>query len=565
MRTRWSTVLAVAVLAVASAFPASAGNQGGLAAQSDYQMKVMVRGAPIHGANGLATDADGRVLVASAFGGEIVVLDGRTGQIVDRLGHDVGVNDPDDVAVASDGAIYWTNLGVGEVGRLDPDGTFTKQFVGVGVNPVAFSADGRLFVAQAFFGDGLYELDPLLVAPPRVVIPDSGAGGPNQLNGFDFGPDGYLYAPQPFQKRVVRIDPDSGAMTTVSEELPLFPSSVEFDPSGHHLYATLAFRAVIEIDTESGTFETVADIEDATLDNMTFDARGSMFVSDSHNGAIYRVAPGGGVQTLSPRGMILPGGVAVTQNTSGRESLFVADLWRLHELDARSGRVLSMAVGDITGVGLGTPFTVAADGDHLILTSWFANAVQIWDPATGTAVETFHDFAAPINAIRFQGDLVVAQLGTGSVVRRTPGGVTSTIAAPLVYPSGLAATDDDLWAADWVTGTVWQVVDDGAVLDPLRMVADGLQFPEGMAIDRDGTLLVVEAAAPNAGRLTRIDPMTGETSTVADNLETGGPGPTGMMPTHGFSSVAVSTTGTLYVTGDLGSVVYRLQPIRGSR
>lgn len=554
--------LAVGALAVASAVPAAAAAaKGGPAVEGGYQVKVLVQGAPIHGANGLAADSAGRVLVASLFGGEIVVLDGRTGQIVDRLGHGVGVDAPDDVAVAPDGSMYWTDLGLGQVGRRAPDGSVTKQFIGVGVNPVTVRDDGRVFVGQGFLGNGLYELDPLLVDPPRVLIPDTDpTGGPNQLNGFDFGPDGYLYAPQPMLSRVVRVDPETGAITVVAEALPAPPSSVEFDADGD-LYASLLTGTVVRIDLASGGFRTVAEIDGAMFDNMTFDARGALLVSDSHNGAVYRLARGGGVQTFSPGGLILPGGVAVVRNGPASESLFVADGWRLYELDARSGSVRGVSAGDIRGLGLSNPFTVAPDGDHLILTSWFTNSVQVWDPAASSEVAIHHDFAWPVNAIRFQGDLVVAQVGTGSVVRRTASGATTPIAQGLAYPSGLAATDDDLWVADWATGLVWQAVADGVVLDPLQLVAGGLQFPEGMAVDVDGTLLVVEAVGPDQGQLTRVDPTTGGTSVVATGLETFVQGSAMFPPSLALSSVAVSASGTLYVTGDRGSVVYRLQPV----
>lgn len=43
-----------------------------------------------------------------------------------------------------------------------------------------------------------------------------------------------------------------------------------------------------------------------------------------------------------------------------------------------------------------------------MLTSWFANVVEIWNPATGESIAAYHDFAVPLNAIRFQGDLIVA-------------------------------------------------------------------------------------------------------------------------------------------------------------
>ena len=549
---------AILMTATASS-PAVAGGDHH-ASPAEYLVDVMVQGAAIHGSNGVAFDAGGRLLVASAFGGAIVALDGRTGRIVEQYGHELGVDAPDDVAVAPDGSIYWTDIAIGEVGRLAPDGTVTKQFVGPGVNPVTVGADGRVFVAQAFFGNGLYELDPSLTLPPRVIIPDTDpTGGASQFNGFDVGPDGQLYAPQPFSGVIVRIDPETGALTTVAAT-PAPASSVEFTPDGE-LYATLVVGAVVAVDLTTGTVRTLAEIDGANLDNMAFDARGTMFVSDSHDGAIYRIARGGGVREFSRGGLILPGGAATVPHGSRRESLFVADLWSLVEHDARSGRVLDISTGDVTGVGLSNPLTVAPDGDHLILSSWFNNSVQIWDPVADTQVAIHRDFAVPMNAMRFQGDLVVAQLGTGSVVRRDAAGATSTLAGGLVYPTGLAATDDDLWVADWATGVVWQVVADGAVLVPMRPVATGLQFPEGMAVDRDGTLLVVESAAPGAGRLSRIDPATGTVTPVLEGLATGMQGSATMPPSFALSSVTVSGSGTLAVTGDMGNVVYRLRPL----
>lgn len=79
---------------------------------------------------------------------------------------------------------------------------------------------------------------------------------------------------------------------------------------------------------------------------------------------------------------------------------------------------------------------------------------------------------------------------------------------------------------------------------------------DALAVDRDGSLLVVEAGE---GRLSRIDPVTGEVTTVADRLELGMQGSAGAPPTWAVSSVAVDRTGTIFVTGDLSNVVYRLR------
>jgi sugar lactone lactonase YvrE len=522
----------------------------------------MVRGAPIHGANGLAVAPDGHLLVASVFGGELVALDTHSGAIAYRLGHADGVDGPDDVAVGPDGSIYWTDIMLGEVGRRAPDGTVTKQKVAPGMNPIAFDAQGRLFVGQAFFGDGLYELDPLTLAVKQVVIADSGVPPyVDQLNGFDFGPDGLLYAPQPLQGKVVRINIDTGDMQTITAAFPTNPpTSVEFNARGQ-LFASLSAGAVVRIDTTTGDYRKVTQVSGVSLDNMVFDSSDHLFVSDSDGGGVYAVTRGGYARMLSRGGLILPGGMALMRGNRGRDSLYVADVWRLVRFDAQSSRLLGSDVSAPVGGAIVQPWTVAPDGQNLIITSWMANAVQIWDPTAHTAVSTYTDFAVPLNAIRFQGDLVVAGnpgAGTGTVVRQDSAGTKTALAAGLIVPAGMAATDNDLWVADWATGVVWTVVSDGVVLPQPQVLTAGLQLPEGMAVDRDGSVLVVESGT---GRLLRIDPDNGQVRTVVDGLATGRPGSADAPPTWALSSVVVGRHGTLFVTGDDASVAYRLRPV----
>ena len=222
--------LITAIVAIAATLLAVA-TPGAAAVPSPAEVEVLVRGAPLQGANGMVFDTDDRLLVASVPGREIVAMDPRTGRVTDRYGPDAGVQAPDDVTFGPDGSLYWTDLLTGEVGRREPDGTVTKQLVAPGMNPIAFSDDGRLFAAQAFFGNGLYELDPNLESAPTVVIPDAGERALG-LNGMDFGSDGKLYAPQPFLGRIVRIDVDTGAVTPVADGLA-FPAAVDFDSHGN--------------------------------------------------------------------------------------------------------------------------------------------------------------------------------------------------------------------------------------------------------------------------------------------------------------------------------------------
>jgi sugar lactone lactonase YvrE len=515
-------------------------------AQQD-SVQILARGAPIHGANGLMFDGNDRLYIASVGGREILVMDPDTGQILDRLGLDEGVESPDDLVFGPDGSLYWTALFTGEVGRISPDGVKTGQFVALGVNPITFSDDGRLFVALDFLGDGLYELDPDLVEPPRLIIEELGF-----LNGFDFGPDGYLYGPIYTQGKVVRIDVDTGEMSTVADGFHVVPA-VKFDSQGRLYTGDSDTGEVFRIGLD-GQKDVIATGLFG-LDNLAFDSNDRLFVSGSDDGYIVEVLADGSNRLVSEGGMIVPQGVTVLDRSDGK-SLFVADMMTVRQFDGATGEEQHVYRSSMGGPGLANPVTVTADGDDIVISSWFANMVQVWNPATNEIIEAYDDFAVPLNAIRFQGDLVVTELGTESIVRADGANPTArvTMAEGLAVPADLAADENNLWASDWASGQVLQIVADGQPLAEPMSVATGLSFPEGLAIAADGALLVVESGM---GRLSSIDPETGQVRAIAEGLELGAPGPEGMPPTWTFNGVAVDPAGTIYVTGDKTNVLYR--------
>ncbi|MFW9984533.1 MAG: hypothetical protein ACFFCB_07380, partial [Candidatus Odinarchaeota archaeon] len=192
--------------------------------------KVLVRGAPISGANGIMFDNNDQLHIASISGGEIVVMDPKSGNILERI----PASGPDDLAFGPDGSLYYTSIMDGFVFRIKPDGTTTSQYVAPGVNPITFSADGRLFVACDFLGDGLYELDPDLVDPPVQIAGEPLTPFLGFLNGMDFGPDGLLYAPVWLFQKVVSIDVDDFTypMTTVCDEAFGVTAALKFDSKG---------------------------------------------------------------------------------------------------------------------------------------------------------------------------------------------------------------------------------------------------------------------------------------------------------------------------------------------
>lgn len=545
-KNRWWIGVAAAVLAaplVGGCRPVVR-TEGPAQAAAYQPAEVLAHGAQIRSPNGIKAGPDGNLYVASVTEQAILVINPETGEIVKRLGPEVGVDGPDDLAFGPDGSIYWTDFFKGSVGRLAPDGSTSSQMVAAGVNPIAVAKDGRVFVAQAFMGDALYELDPNLAAPPRLLAENLGG-----LNSFQFGPDGKLYAPIMNKGQVARIDVDADPITVdvVAEGLS-WPVAVKFDSQGR-LYTTNP-PGIVRVDMETGATEPVAAVPYG-IDNFALDAHDRVFVSLLAEGTVGEALPNGEMRMLGPAGLVMPGGVAVVPRADG-ESVFVADGWLLYEFDAATGEQRRK----VDNLG---PNTVAVDGDNLLFSGWFGNGVVVWNPQTEKVVEEYYDFAMPLNAVRFGEDLVVAELGSGSVVLADGADPSqrTTVMEGLEVPAGLATDGTGLWVSDRATGSIWQLAAGGELLPEPKLAASGLDRPEGITA-ADGRLLVAEAGT---GRLLAIDLATGGVSTLAEGLEFSPGAPAGGPPTFVMNSMVVDPAGVIYATGDHANVLYRIKPV----
>jgi DNA-binding beta-propeller fold protein YncE len=500
------------------------------------------RSSVLNGPNGVDVGPDGKVYVASGIGNEITVHDPNTGAILDRIGPERGVHGPDDVVVAPDGTIYWTELVAGNVGMLRPDGSFRTQFVGPGVDAIDLSADGRLFVARDFFGNGLYELDPQLVAPPMVLIPDLVG-----FNGMDFGPDGLLYGALFFSGAVARVNVDAAVPTAEIVATGFnVPSAVAFNPSGELYAVDFAEGRVIKVDVATGHLQVLADI-DGLLDNLAFDAKGRLFTSALADGQLLTMTPGGRLRALNPSGFIAPGGVAVGPDGQ----VWVADTYSLRRFGSSRNPDLS-SYAHLFPPDPADADTVSADGDSVITTGTITNSVQVRDARTGHVLQDFRTLAVPVNAIRFGDALAVAQVGAGNVVDALTG---TELLGGLLYPLGLATDGHTLYVSDRATGVVWAVRDGSA-----EQLATGLSAPEGLAVDGDHLLVVEEGL----DRVSAIDRTTGAVTPVINGLDLGSPVIPGALPHGIFNGVAVGPNGSIYVSDDGANAVYEFNQIQST-
>ncbi len=536
-----------------------------------YNLKTLVRGAKLNAANGIDIGPDGNLYIASVNGQEIVVMRKQNGRIIDRITE--GVLGPDDLVFGPDGSLYWTDILTGEVGRLSPDGQLKKQQFLPGVNPITFSPDGRLFVALDFLGDGLYEFDPDLNDPPRPIIPCIDPNNPFCLgffNSFDFGPDGRLYGPLFALGLVISVDvgnpgdppsPNPFGDGTIQIVAGGFvnPAAAEFGPDGL-LYVLDQTGELFTIDLSTGQKTLFTTLEPG-LDNMVFDENGILYMTNNDEGWVARILPNGKSRIISRGGMIVPQGIAVLAGPNNKDLVYEADLFSLREFNGRNGRQENQYKGFLVPppgeISLTLSQNVSASGSDLVISSFFSSTVQIWNPQDGVIADFADQVAAPIDAVRLNsGEVIVSDLGLGGVIRLSD----NALIAPLAVASGLATDGETVWAADWATGNIVQLDFNGGTPTP-NVVASGLSFPEGLAVDKKGRLLVYETKGPaptGKSRLSRINLSNGKIKTLVKNLKPKEGGIPGFPPMWFFDGVAVGPSGAIYIRGGEKNVIYRV-------
>lgn len=515
-----------------------------LPASAELEDYLFLQGKGLTGSsNGMAFDTQGNLFVANVYANRITVMNPETSEVLRVIGLESGIYWPDDIALAPDGSIYVTEEGpAGGVVRLAPDGSSTRIAELPFSNPIAFSSDGRLFVAQCFAPEnGLYEIDPNGVNEPRLVF----GGVPGcAINAFDFAPDGFLYAPNPFQGLILRVNVDTGEVTTVLEGMP-FPAAVEFDSHGLMYIADQATGTIMTYELASANLETFATLE-VGLDNLVFDAQDHLYASSATDGFVMEVLPDGTSRVVCEAGMVAPSGLDVQGNF-----LFVAEPQAIRQFNRDTGALYRIERSVFSVSEIGSPITIDVSGSQVLLSSWLNNSVRLWDRDKKELLLTM-DFSVPTNAIFFGDNAIVTELMTGQVLRinlNSPG-ERETLAS-LTVPLGLAASDNDLWVSDWATGMVWQLIADGQTLAEPLMLASGLSSPEGLALTPYGTLIIAETGTD---KLLELDLTTGDVYVLAEGLAYD---PVPASPPDWFDGVAVAPDGTIYVSGRSANQIYR--------
>ncbi|MBZ5623596.1 MAG: IPT/TIG domain-containing protein [Acidobacteriia bacterium] len=511
----------------------------------------------------------------------------------------------------------------GGIGRYgDGDGGPATQAV---VNPIAIAVDSNhIYIAEYAW---VRQVSPegiiSTVAGTHSQGAYTGEGGPAtkaaffNIEGLSLDEKGNLYIADTGHFRLFRVATD-GTISTVAGNGNQSdsgdgggatsaglggPIGVAVDASGNMFLSELSNR--IRKITPGGTITTVAgngaeaysgdggSASTAQLNSpwgIAVDARGNLFISDSGNHTVRKVAPDGTISTVAGTGLAGfsgDGGAATGAQLNTPLGIALDSAGNLYVADCRNQRVRRVsASGSITTIaGNGMP-GYAGDGG----------------PATQAGLSCPHGVA-----VDSDGSLYIGDTENNRVRRVGPDGVISTNAgtgaqgfggdggpaakAQLYAPTSLALdASGNLFIADTGNSMIRKVTRDGAIstvageVPPPGFYADPgdgrlstqttLSAPQGLAVDSAGNLYIGETQGNHIRRVS----ASGIVSTIAgsglygpislyDNLAdpaehgyTGDGAPATSAKLNVPFGVAVDSSSNIYFADMANSAVRLLQP-----
>lgn len=541
--------IATSTLAVAALLAACSTPPGAPARPAAWSApEVLVQPSAFAGVHGLAVDRQGRLLAGSVAGSTMWEVDRRSGQARVFIAPPQG--QADDIAIGPKGEMAWTGFNLGQLFYRQNDQAPIRVLAKdlPGINSVDFDRrSGKLYASQVFAGDALYEFDVAGRKPPRLIRKDMGG-----FNGFEVGPDGWLYGPLWFKGQVVRINPANGDMKTIADGFAI-PAAANLDGKGNLWVVDTRAGELVRVDLATGR-KTVATRLKTSLDNLAIAPDGTIYISNMADNSIQAYDPAtGALSTLISGALALPTGLKIDG-----DRLWVADVFAFRSVDLKSGAVHDILRAWGEG-GLEYPLAIGLSAQRFALASFATNSVQLIDRATDRTVTMGHGFKVPLDAIPMDdASVLVLELGSGSIVRASGDKLAQreTIVSGLKLPVQMIRGADGQVYVTELGGRLLRVPATGGT--PV-VVAEGLAQPEGLAQTPWGSFIVAEVGAR---RLTEIDPTNGSRRTVADGLPIGAPQVPGQPPAGVPTGVAVAADGSVYLSSDLNNAIYRIRPAR---
>ena len=205
-----------------------------------------------------------------------------------------GGGHPHDVAVGSDGIVWYTAQGNGKLGRLDPV-TGKVELVSLGANAaphgVIIGPDGAAWVTEGG-SNSIVRVDPKTREVKSWPLPE--ARGYVNLNTAAFDKGGRIWFTG--QNGIYgRLDPKTGAMQIWDAPRGYGPYGIAATPDGIIYYASLAGSYIARLDAETGAATVLEPpTKNQGARRVWSDSKGQIWVSEWNSGNVSRYDPRAG-------------------------------------------------------------------------------------------------------------------------------------------------------------------------------------------------------------------------------------------------------------------------------
>lgn len=506
-----------------------------------YRVITLAKGSPLPGCNGVIVGADGALYVVHYSANSVSRIDPKTSKISTFVPPYAGVFFPDDITVDEKGNFYIASCSLSsEVYRVDPNGM--KKVIATGLkgpNGIHYNLrTGRLFMSECFFGNRVFELDPSGTMKPRIVVSENVIAVPE---GFGFDPDtNDLIIPDLGTGKILRVHPDSGQITTISEGF-ITPAALEVGPDKMAYIVELVTGNVFRLSLDGKQKEKVASIAPG-LDNLALSPKGELYVTSYWDSTVYEVSTDGSgkYRALTDMGPNRFVGLVVKAG-----KVFAAD----HVIMVRTvenGAYLKTKLNAWAVSGMPLPLGLAdGPGDQILWSDSGSGRVAMGNPTTGEFKVITGGLSQPTGMLMGQGKdkCFVAEYGNGQITEvQLKDGIKKIVSTGLEGPLSLAMIDDFLYVAEAKSGRIIRV-DPGS--GSREVFLSGLTArPGALGADEAGNLYILDGGSQ---KLFRVNPKTLAVSVLAADLPIG-PIMGGTYPVFELTlPMAVTGAGEVYI------------------
>ncbi len=404
------------------------------------------------------------------------------------------------VAIDALGNVYIADAGNNMVMRLSPGGTL-----------MAVAGNGK----GAFSGDGGPALKASLHDPIGVAVDAAGN----------------LYIADEFNHRIRKVAPDGTITTVAGTGTPGFfgdgglavaaqlddPFDVKTDAAGN-LYIADSNNQRVRVVSSAGVISTIAGNGTAAFSGdggnataaalnkplgIALDAAGYLYISDSVNQRVRKVAPDGKIATVAgngQQGFAGDGGPAVQAELNGPSGLFVDRQGNVYIADVANNRIRSISTRGIMN-------TVAGNGIQRFSGDGGPALAASFDTPFDVAVDgTGNLWIADTNSRRVRhvdlGGTITTAAGNGGPFAGDGGPATGAI---LNYPYGVALDGKgNVYLADAYNNRIRKIASNGTISTvagngTAGFSGDGgpalnaeLNTPSGISLDNAGNIYIAD-------------------------------------------------------------------------